>query len=181
MTRQQNGPDMSHTSAEEAPTREVPETFTDPSALRLHHIAVQTDDLEASIAWYREFFGAEVVWALDTFSELSRSRLPGLSGLAEIVVGGLRFHLFTRGPEHRHVPAADTNQFQHVCIAVRSPEQLRGWHTKWNAVRESSGYTFLRDTPATEIVVDADGVASFYACDINGVEFEFTYAPGGRA
>jgi hypothetical protein len=32
---------------------------------------------------------------------------------------------------------------------------------------------------ATDIVVDADGGASFYALDVNGLEFEFTCLPGG--
>ncbi|MEU0009342.1 VOC family protein [Streptomyces sp. NPDC006314] len=152
----------------------------DPAQLTLHHLAVQTADLDASISWYRDFLGADVTWTLDTFSDLSMERLPGLSGLAEVVVGGLRFHLFTRGPEHAAGPPADTNQFQHACIEVRSPEQLRLWRERWIEVYETGGYTFVRDVPPTEIVVDSDGVESFYAFDVNGIEFEFTYLPGER-
>ncbi|MFD9307839.1 VOC family protein [Streptomyces sp. NPDC060048] len=157
------------------------ESQPDPAQLTLHHLAVQTADLDASISWYREFLGAEVTWTLDTFSDLSMERLPGLSGLAEIMVGGMRFHLFSRGPEHADPPPADTNQFQHACIEVRTPEQLRLWRERWVDVYETGGYAFVRDVPPTEIVVDGDGVESFYAFDINGIEFEFTYLPGERA
>lgn len=160
---------------------EPPGTPAEPAGLSLHHIAVQTADLNASIAWYRDFFGADVMWTLDTFSELSMERLPGLSGLAELVAGGLRFHVFTRGPEHGVAPPADSNQYQHICIEVRTPEELRSWQAKWMSVYESGAHSFTRREAATEIVVDSDGVESFYAFDVNGLEFEFTYLPGERA
>ncbi|MGA4866955.1 VOC family protein [Streptomyces lavendulocolor] len=168
----------------DAPTtavEEAPAAPTAPARLSLHHIAVQTGDLDRSIAWYRDFFGAEVKWTLGTFSELSMERLPGLSGLAELEAGGLRFHLFTRGPEYGVTPPADTNQYQHICIEVRTPEELRAWHAKWFAVHASGAHSFVRREDATDIVVDSDGVESFYAFDVNGLEFEFTYLPGERA
>jgi catechol 2,3-dioxygenase-like lactoylglutathione lyase family enzyme len=153
----------------------------DPAGLRLHHIAVQTGDLDESIAWYRNFFGARVTWTLDTFSDLSMVRLPGLSGLAELEAGGLRFHLFTRGPEHGVAPPADSNQYQHICIEVGTPDELRAWHARWKAVHASGEHSFARQESATDIVADSDGVESFYAFDVNGLEFEFTYLPGARA
>ncbi|MEV6395113.1 VOC family protein [Streptomyces sp. NPDC051907] len=159
---------------------EASATGADPARLSLHHIAVQTGDLDASIAWYREFFGAEVKWTLNAFSDLSMERLPGLSGLAEVVAGGLRFHLFTRGPEHGVLPPADSNQYQHICIEAGTPEELRSWHAKWTSVYESGAHSFARREAATDIVVDGDGVESFYAFDVNGLEFEFTYLPGER-
>jgi catechol 2,3-dioxygenase-like lactoylglutathione lyase family enzyme len=152
-----------------------------PSGLRYHHVAVQTDDLDASIRWYQEFLGAQVTWTLDRFSELSMERLPGLSGLAELTAGALRFHLLTRGQDYGGPPPADNNQFQHICIEVQTPEELRAWHARWHAVHDSAGYTFARTEGATDVVVDSDGVQSFYAFDINGVEFEFTYLPKARA
>ncbi|MGP4001145.1 VOC family protein [Streptomyces sp. 8N706] len=169
----------------DAPVGLLPTQLTGVQAnaagLAFHHVAVQTGDLEASIAWYQAFFGAEVAWTLNTFSDLSMERLPGLSGLAELTAGGLRFHIFTRGAEHGYPPPTDNNQFQHVCIEVRTSEELRSWHARWHSVRESAAYTFVRDEPATDIVVDSDGVESFYAFDVNGVEFEFTYLPGEQA
>ncbi|MFI9586843.1 VOC family protein [Streptomyces sp. NPDC052236] len=165
----------------DTPPRELPEVRPSPSGLTLHHIAVQTGDLAASIDWYQAFFGAEIAWTLDTYSDLSMERLPGLSGLAELTAGGLRFHVFTRGAEHGRQPSADTNQFQHICIEVRTSEELRAWQARWHSVRQSGAYTFVRDEPATDVVVDSDGVESFYAFDINGVEFEFTCLPGERA
>ncbi|MET8567934.1 VOC family protein [Streptomyces sp. NPDC004783] len=150
-----------------------------PAPPAWHHIAVQTADLDASISWYEEFFDARTAWTLDTFSELTRRRLPGITRLAELTVGGLRFHLFTRGPEHSAPPPADTAQFQHVCLGVPSPEALEDWHDRWSRLYSGGRYRFARPEPATGIVVDPDGTRSFYAYDVNGVEFEFTYQPGG--
>lgn len=144
-----------------------------PARLRFHHVAVQTDDLAASIGWYEDFFGAEVSWTLEEFSEFSKERLPGLSRVVELTAGELRFHLFTRGA-HQGAPPPDTNQFQHVCVEVPTPKELREWHSRWCSVHNSGTYAFTLDVPATDIVVDSDGVQSFYAYDINGVEFEFT-------
>ena len=152
-----------------------------PSTLAFHHVAVQTPDLRASIAWYKEFFGAEVSWTLETFSDLSMERLPGLSGVAEVTAGGLRFHLFSCGPKYDAPPPPDVSQFQHVCVEVRSREELSAWHARWHAVRESGDHAFAREALASDIVVDGDGVLSFYAFDINGVEFEFTCFPGVQA
>lgn len=145
-----------------------------PARLRFHHVAVQTDDLAASIGWYEDFFGAEVSWTLEDFSEFSKERLPGLSRVVELTVGELRFHLFTRGAAHQGAPPPGTNQFQHVCVEVPTPNELRAWHSRWRSVHNSGTYAFTLDVPATDIVVDSDGVQSFYAYDINGVEFEFT-------
>lgn len=147
--------------------------------LRFHHVAVQTDDLAASIGWYEDFFGAEVSWTLEEFSEFSKDRLPGLSGVAELTIDELRFHLFTRGG-HQGAPPPGPNQFQHVCIEVSTPGELRAWHSRWRSVHNSGTYAFTLDVPATDIVVDNDGVESFYAYDINGVEFEFTCLTGAR-
>lgn len=153
----------------------VPETV--PTRLRFHHVAVQTDDLASSISWYKDFFGAKVTWTLEEFSELSLERLPGLSSLAELTADELRFHLFTRGAHHRGAPPSGTNQFQHVCVEVPTPKDLLAWYSRWHAVYDSGVYTFTRDAPATDIVVDNDGVQSFYAYDPNGIEFEFTFLP----
>lgn len=167
--------------APRAAVMEAPAAATAPARLSLHHIAVRTGDLDRSIAWYRDFFGAEVMWTLDTFSELSMERLPGLSRLAELAAGGLRFHLFTRGPEHDVTPPMDSNQYQHIRIEVGTPEELSAWHAKWFSVYEPGAHSFIRREAATDIVVDSDGVEGFHVCDVNGLEFEFTHPPGERA
>ena len=144
---------------------------------RLHHLAVETADLDNSIGWYTEFFGGSVSWTLAEFSELTRRRLPGITRLAEVVTGPCRFHLFTRHADYAR-PAADMLQFQHVCIGCGSAEQLAVWRRRWQELYATGRFAFVRPEPPTEIVVDADQVSSFYAYDVNGLEFEFTHDPG---
>jgi catechol 2,3-dioxygenase-like lactoylglutathione lyase family enzyme len=143
----------------------------------LDHLAVQTSDLDNCIAWYRAFFDCEVSWELDKFSELTLSRLPGIDRLVELTAGDLKFHLFDRVDVDGGVPR-DTPQFQHVCLRVASRSTLDEWRERWYALYRAGRYTFVGQEPATEIVVDDAGVASFYAFDVNGLEFEFTHIPG---
>jgi catechol 2,3-dioxygenase-like lactoylglutathione lyase family enzyme len=143
----------------------------------LHHIAVQTADFDRSVAWYGEFFGCDLAWTLTSFSELTRSRLPGITELAELTLGSTRFHVFSRGTGLELPPPPDTQQFQHVCLKVQSADALRKRRDDWQAIYESGRYVFTIPEPATEIVTDDDGVQSFYCRDINGMEFEFTYIP----
>lgn len=145
--------------------------------LVFHHIAVQTSDFDRSVAWYQEFFGCELAWTLAEFSELTVSRLPGITQLAELTVGGTRFHVFSRGADLDQPPPQDTQQFQHMCVKAGSAQALRSWRERWLDVYKSGRYTFAVPEPATEIVTDSDGVQSFYCRDINGLEFEFTYIP----
>jgi catechol 2,3-dioxygenase-like lactoylglutathione lyase family enzyme len=147
------------------------------AGLRFHHVAVQTADMDVSTEWYQKFFDAEITWTLDTFSQLSMERLPGLSRVTELKAGELRFHLFSRNLLTALPPNPDTNQFQHVCLEVSSPEELRNWRVRWMSIFDSGQFCFAGGTPATEIVTDSDGVQSFYAVDVNGVEFEFTCLP----
>jgi catechol 2,3-dioxygenase-like lactoylglutathione lyase family enzyme len=143
---------------------------------RLHHVGVQTSDIANAISWYQSFFGCRITWTLDTFSPLTLSRLPGIVQLAELRIGDVRFHLFERD---RASQSQDDSapQFQHVCLAVDSAEELRSWQARWIAVHDSGEHKFTRDEAPTPIVTDADGVQSFYCLDVNGLEFEFTYTP----
>jgi hypothetical protein len=147
---------------------------------RVHHLAVETANLDNSIAWYTDFFSGTVSWTLDRFSELTRSRLPGIVNLAEVVAGRTRFHLFTRdldtGAAYAR-PVPDMLQFQHVCMGCDSADEVAGWRRRWTELYESGRYSFARPDPATEVVVDSDGVSSFYAYDVNGLEYEFTHDP----
>jgi catechol 2,3-dioxygenase-like lactoylglutathione lyase family enzyme len=146
----------------------------------LHHIAVETADLDNCVSWYTAFFGGSTAWNLDTFSELTRSRLPGITRLTEVKAVGLRFHVFSRDLSYR-TPAPDMLQFQHVCLAVNSRQALEEWHKRWQQLYASGDFVFARNERATEIVIDEDQVSSFYACDVNGLEFEFTHvAAEGR-
>ncbi|QEV05007.1 VOC family protein [Streptomyces prasinus] len=144
----------------------------------IHHVGIQTADMESSIAWYSEFFGCTATWTMDGgFSALSHSRLPGISKLTELVVADVRLHLMTCGGGPHEPPPATANRFQHICIAVSSPEELLQWRAHWFSLFESGRYHFATPEPASEIDVDADGMCSFYAYDPNGCEFEFSYFP----
>src|SRR5258706_8338667 len=82
-----------------------------------HHVGIQTNDLENSVRWYKDFLGCEQAWTLDRFSELTRSRLPGIRALTEMVVGNVRVHLFER-PGRACDPAESAIRFQHFCYCV---------------------------------------------------------------
>jgi catechol 2,3-dioxygenase-like lactoylglutathione lyase family enzyme len=151
------------------------------AAIGIDHVAVQTDDLASSIRWYQDFFGCTTTWQMDgRFSELSHQRLPGISRLAEVAVGDLRFHLFTRSNGRGEQPSPDANQFQHVCLGVASVGELNRWRDHWFRLFASGRYTFARQEPATPIDVDDEGTHTFYARDVNGLEFEFTCHDGTR-
>jgi len=142
-------------------------------------VGVQTNDLDNSESWYHDFFQCHRTWSLSTFSDLTLQRLPGIRRLSELVVGDVRVHLFER-PGHPAVqPGTSITQFQHVCVAVDTPEDLTVFRERWIELFESGRYTYALPDEPTEIVVDADGVQSFYTYDVNGLEFEFTYVPPG--
>jgi catechol 2,3-dioxygenase-like lactoylglutathione lyase family enzyme len=147
------------------------------SAPSFHHVGVQTDDLANAIGWYEEFLGCEQAWSLSIFSELTRSRLPGISRLVEVVIGDVRVHLFEREGRPATPPAESVTRFQHVCLSVADPDDLRVLRDRWVSVYESGRFTFAWPDQPTEIVTDDDGVQSFYALDVNGLEFEFTCVP----
>jgi catechol 2,3-dioxygenase-like lactoylglutathione lyase family enzyme len=145
------------------------------SEAAFHHVGIQTRDFANAVGWYVDFLSAEVCWELTEFSELTRRRLPGITRLAEVRSGDLRLHLFERG--ELGTPAPELSQFQHLCLSVGDVAALRAYQDRWYELQRTGKYTFAIDEPPTEIVVDADGVHSFYAPDPDGLELEFTYVP----
>jgi catechol 2,3-dioxygenase-like lactoylglutathione lyase family enzyme len=143
-----------------------------------HHIGIQTNDLHNSLAWYQDFLGFRAAWSLTEFSELTRRRLPEIRRLVEITIGGLRLHLFERAGRPASEPGDSLTQFQHVCLAVDSADELAILRDRWIELFEAGRYSFALADQPTEVVTDDDGVRSFYAHDVNGLEFEFTYIPG---
>jgi catechol 2,3-dioxygenase-like lactoylglutathione lyase family enzyme len=146
-------------------------------ALCLHHVAIQTSDLANSVSWYGEFLGFRQAWSLTSFSELTRSRLPGIRRLVELTAGDMRLHLFERAGRPAPAPGDSVSQFQHICVGVDSAEELATLRARWIRLFESGQYSFATADQPTEVVTDADGVQSFYAYDVNGLEFEISYAP----
>jgi catechol 2,3-dioxygenase-like lactoylglutathione lyase family enzyme len=146
-------------------------------APRFHHVGIQTTDLANAAAWYHAFIGCEPAWTLRTFSELTQSRLAGIRELMELPVGDFRLHLFERPGRPAEPPGSPVVQFQHLCLALTDPAELVELRQRWIELYDSGKFTFALPEQPTEIVIDEDGVQSFYAYDVNGLEFEFTYAP----
>ena len=144
-------------------------------APRLHHIAIQTRDLENAKAWYEDFFGCRASWSLSTFNDVTLSRLPGIQRLIEMVVGETRLHLFERPSPG--LASGNVMQFQHVGFSVESSAELLRLRKLWLELFASGRYQFAVDSLPTEIVTDADGSQNFYALDVNGLELEFVYQP----
>lgn len=96
------------------------------------------------------------------------------------MVGDLRLHVFERQGRPSD-PLVSAVNFQHVCLSVASPEDLSAMRGRWLDLRRSGRFTFAVNEPPTEIVIDADGVQSFYAFDVDGLELELSYAPGHRS
>ncbi|MFL1377189.1 MULTISPECIES: VOC family protein [unclassified Nocardiopsis] len=150
-------------------------------APKFNHIAIQTDDVDATIRWYEDFLDATVEWKLDTFSPLTLERLPGIRKLVELKAGEVRFHVFDRSDHSRSGPSPLDYQFQHLGIEVDDPAHLVELRERWLRVRESStGIRWNRDEPPSEIVVDSDGMRSLYVLDPNGLEIEFIHFPEKR-
>jgi catechol 2,3-dioxygenase-like lactoylglutathione lyase family enzyme len=147
---------------------------------RFHHVGIQTNDLDNSVRWYTDFHGAEPVWTLKEFSELTRRRLPGIRELTEMSLGRVRVHLFERAGRPFD-PAESAVGFQHFCFDVGAPQDLDAIRRRWIELYRSGRYTFALDKQPSEIVTDDDGVQSFYAYDVNGLEFEFTYVPSAAS
>jgi hypothetical protein len=60
---------------------------------------------------------------------------------------------------------------------VASSEELAALRQRWLDLYRSGRYTFALEDQPTDVVVDSDGVESFYAPDPNGLELEFTFVP----
>lgn len=149
--------------------------------MHVHHIGVQTADIDATLEWYTEFFQRGTTnWTLDRFSELTRSRLPGISRLVEFQIDNVRFHFYDR--EHidqdARVPGP---MFQHCGLAVPSADALPRYRQRWFEVARSGRFTAPLWSDPSEVVFDQDGVGSLYVEDINGLEIELTYIPDNVA
>jgi len=167
---------MSSPGTDESSVCESPDARTSV-AIRPHHIAIETFDLENSMAWYGAFLDCRAAWSLATFSETTHSRLPGISRLVEMRNGDVRFHIFERQPTASRPCAPDALQFQHIALAVATDRDLRALRDRWLDLFAAGHHTFVRSEPPTEIVTDADGVQNFYCYDVHGLELELTYLP----
>ncbi|MFG2884435.1 VOC family protein [Streptomyces sp. NPDC048297] len=145
----------------------------------IHHVALVTHDAQNLSAWYRDLLGFEHRWTLTAFSELTRRRLPGIQKIEELRLGDFRIHLLEVPSAGPSTPVVHTANYQHLCLVLRSPEELRELRDRWEEKSRGGRYSFRTDPDLTDIVVDSDGVHSFYAFDPDGLEWEFTCIPAG--
>ena len=94
------------------------------------------------------------------FSLYSLYLVPGPEELSKMEM------MTSRPPGSMATPAAPFSS----CNSPRTYKNLK-----------SGRYTFALDEQPTDIVVDEDGVRSFYTYDVNGLEFEFTFLPSGMS
>src|SRR4051812_43536074 len=118
-------------------------------ALRFHHVAVQTNDMDNCTSWYRDFLGCSPSWSLDNFSTVTRSRLPGIRTLTEMAIGDIRMHLFERKGQPAPPPSESITQFQHVCVAVDTAAELVRLRQRWIDLFDSGRYSFAHDGQPT--------------------------------
>jgi catechol 2,3-dioxygenase-like lactoylglutathione lyase family enzyme len=144
---------------------------------RVHHVAIESNCLDECVRWYRDFLGCQQTWELSTFSQVTKQRLPGITRLVEIAVGDLRLHVFERLRGTTLEKTTTTGAVQHVCVAVSSSEELMLCREQWFRLQPIYRAAFAADEAPTDVITDADGSQSFYAHDVNGVEFEFRYEP----
>ena len=105
---------------------------------------IQTNDLDNCVRGTRTFSAAAGV-DTGTFSELTRSRLPGIRALTELALGDVRLHLFERPgrvcrSRRRALSSSSTS-----ASASNAPEELDALRRRWIELYESGRYTFNLD------------------------------------
>jgi len=85
----------------------------------LDHVAVTCPSLESAVAWYQSVLGARTVWVLEEFRQETVERCPGLTAMAEVVVGEARIHLLQTD---RHAQTSPVGA--HYCLSLADVDQL---------------------------------------------------------
>ncbi|WP_421336867.1 VOC family protein [Aeromonas veronii] len=132
--------------------------------MKIDHVGIQLKNLEGAIDWYKYIFNCQVEWELSSFSELTRSRLPGIVKLVELSADSVKLHLFEREVNDG---GNSSSQFQHVAIELASKHCIESIRERVKSCGVDNSYKSL-----SEIVVDNGGVASCYFQDPEGNEFE---------
>ena len=149
--------------------------------MQVHHIGVQTADIDATLDWYSQFFeGGKENWTLDRFSKLTLSRLPGISRLVEFQIDAVRFHFYDREGIDQ-APRVPGPEFQHCGLIVASADELPRYRERWFELARNGRFTVPHWSDPSDVVFDGDGVGSLYVEDVNGLEIEFTYIPDDAA
>jgi len=148
--------------------------------LRIDHIAIQASNLAQSESWYCDLFGLERRWELTSFADRTKKRLPGIQRLVELAAGDIRLHIFDRSRDETPWSLDErAPQFQHIAVAFASIDELHEVRKRWVELYSSGRYTFALDEQPTAVSSDGDGVSSFYAFDLDGLEIEFVHVADG--
>ena len=149
----------------------VASQLRDRLMLNVDHIALSTTNLENTIAWYQSFLGCALNWEQrGGFSPVTLHRLPDITRLVELQTHELKIHIIEHGPEAASTALRTVN---HIAVRVPELQYLRTLRERWIDLYTSGHYRFERSDMPTDIITDTRGASSFYAYDVNGVEFEF--------
>ncbi|WP_339386366.1 VOC family protein [Vibrio caribbeanicus] len=133
--------------------------------MKIDHVGIQVKSLENSINWYKYVFSGEISWELESFSELTTSRLPNILKLVEIKSDDLKIHLF----ESKDISDSSNNrsQIQHTAIELDSKEKMKSIIDRVRELNVERSVNSISD-----IVTDSSNVSSCYFTDPEGNEFE---------
>ncbi len=139
----------------------------------LDHIAIQTDDYDNTVSWYKEFFSCREAWDR-TWEQLPagiQKRMPLCTRLVELKVDEVRFHVFDI-KEGYALPSERALQYQHFGIVVDTVERLHDLREKWIQLYDSGRFRFKTTDQPTDFIPSPGDMQCFYARDPNGLEFE---------
>jgi len=119
----------------------------------MRHIALRVRDIKRSKAFYREFFGMEVVWEPDPQNVYLSS---GWDNLA--------LHELPRGTD----PSLGEQQLDHIGFLVDKVERVRELEQEFRARGVKIIHPFK---------IHRDDSASFYCADPDGIVIQMLYEP----
>ena len=142
---------------------------------KLDHIAIQTNDYENTVGWYKAYFECEETWGRrwDQLPAGIQERMP-TKNLVELKVDEIRFHIFDMQQDYIDIPE-QALQYQHFAITVDTMDDLHAMREKWIMLYKSGNYRYRKTSQPTEIIPSPGNMNCFYAYDPNGLEFEIIH------
>lgn len=146
--------------------------------LKLDHIAIQTNDFDNTISWYKDFLACEEKWykKREELPVAIQNRMPYSSQLMELQTSEIRFHIFDIV-----VPFSEQSrkalQIEHYCLEVDTLDELHQLRSRWIELFQSGKYSFMRNDMVSEVIPSSHGMNGFYAHDPNGIELEIFHLP----
>ena len=145
---------------------------------KIDHIAIQTDNFDNTVRWYKDYFCCKVNWHR-TWEQLPaaiQKRMPFATQLVELQTSQVRFHIFDINKKSART-SQSALQYQHFALVVDSSEKLDYLRNLWISLYQSGRYQFKKPMMPTDMIVSSNDMCCFYAVDPNALEFEVIYFP----